>query len=90
MLESDADRLESIKALGGLLVTCPRCNFWAIFDADYVNADGVDESGPALTCRMIDVSLLRKGDSVTVGVDAFRVRGFQPDGTGMTTVRLGA
>lgn len=89
-METDADRLASIKGLGGLLVRADSGEFWAIFDAAYVDALGVDESGPALTARSVDVQALRKGATVSVDGRDYRIRTLEPDGTGMTLIRLGA
>lgn len=91
MFESDADRLAEIKALGGLCVSTDAGTLWAIFDAQYVDPLEVEETGPALTARSSDVERLRlrKGAAVRVEADEYRVRAFEPDGTGMTIVRLG-
>ena len=91
-METELDRLAYIRALGGLVVYCPLTSIEAIFDAAYVNADGADEASPALTARSSDIAaaFLRKGDSVRVADHAYRVRAFEPDGTGMTVIRLGA
>lgn len=49
---------------------------------------------PALICKDTDVNVgvgqlaVQKGETVTIGSETFRVRGLQPDGTGITEVVL--
>jgi hypothetical protein len=92
MLESDADRLASIKGLGGQLVRTEGGEFWAIFDDDFKEmADGLVESrGPALTLRLIEAAPLRKGASLDVAGTMYKVLRVEPEAsTGFATVRLG-
>ncbi len=91
-MESDADRLASIKGLGGQIVSSEFGEFWAIFDNDFQAAlpDGLVESrGPALTCRTIDVSELKRGAVITVSANPYKLNRHEPDGTGVSVLYLG-
>jgi len=64
-----------------------------IFDNEYVTVfDGedasVESSGPVFMCRTADVSAAAHGDTLAISGTVYTVRGVQPDGTGMTTLRL--
>lgn len=89
MFESDADRLESIKSLGGQLITCDQEKFWGIFDREYTSSDGVVESTqPVITARTKDVSELPKDTLLTIGAEEFRIKRHEPDGSGYTHLFL--
>lgn len=93
-MDTDADRLALLEGLGAVLVQSSSGKFKAVFDRQYIgDAVGgldVESRSPALTCRTSDVEALqlRKGQSVTVDGDVFRVRRHEPDGTGMSVVVL--
>jgi len=97
MLESDADRLASIQALGaGAILKHQGVIYDVIFDNEYVLAGEVEERAPAATMRSSDVALAAFGKDAVVQVynpfdgstKDYRVRRFEPDGTGMTQVIL--
>jgi hypothetical protein len=90
-METDADRLASIKGLGGQLVSSDLGDFWAIFDNEFQAAsDGMVEArGPALTCRTCDVQELKRLAVITVAGVPYRMNKSEPDGTGMTVLFLG-
>jgi hypothetical protein len=91
MLETDADRLQLLQALGGQTVAGPSGEATAIFDPDYVLAGSVDETAITLSLCTSDaerIGLNRKGADVTVGNETYRVRTPQPDGVGMTLLIL--
>lgn len=102
MLESDADRLASIKGLGGQLVRAEGGDFYAIFDsefslASFTDGPGVSSSSPQLTCRTSDArrfGFIENGSSLELEIDGdtkhFTVREHQPDGTGMSVLVLDA
>lgn len=74
MLETDADRLASIKGLGGQLVRAESGECWAIFDAAGVQLQFddtyINSTTPRLTLRSSDVDLLGIGERAqTVTVD---------------------
>lgn len=89
MIESDADRLAILQAFG-IPVTAERGTLLGIFDAQYVDAAGIDQAAPMLEVRSSDVAALqlRKGSTLTVEAAAYRVRRIEPDGTGMTRLIL--
>lgn len=92
MIETEADRLATIKGLDGQIVSCDRGDFWAIFDNDYAAAIGdgmVEGRGPALTCRTSDVELLPRLSSILVGSITYKLNKHEPDGTGMSVLFLG-
>jgi len=60
-----------------------------IFDSQYDRALGiVDSSTPVLTIKTSDWSSVSRGASVTVASVAYTVTGIEPDGTGITLLRL--
>lgn len=59
-----------------------------IFDEQYVDALGVESSQPAATCESALVDDVEQDDTMTVGGREFRIIGVQPDGTGVTVLRL--
>lgn len=92
-MESDADRLDSIRALGGILVRVDDREVWALFDdvsTDALNTPGVEVRIPTLTCRSSDVSDVQKDVPVSIGTELYRVRKAEPDAPalGWTTLRL--
>ncbi len=89
-METEADRLASIKALGGQLVAAGPEQFWAIFDREFVEALDTETRVPALTARTSDAERYAKakGTAITVGSDSYTVRRHEPDGTGMSVIFL--
>ncbi len=90
MIESDADRLASIQALDGQLISYADGSFWAIFDREFLLIDGsVESRQPTLQARTSDVSDIQKDTIISVpGEEAFRVKRHEPDGSGMTLLIL--
>jgi hypothetical protein len=81
MMETDADRLESIKALGGQLVSTDLGECWAIFDNEgaQITLDDyhINSTSPQLTLRTSDASRLAldsRGTAVVVEEKRFTVR----------------
>lgn len=89
-MDSDADRLALVKALGGQLLRVEAGDFWAIFDREYLGQLETETRVPALTCRTSDAEryIKPKGAAVPIGNDTYRVRRHEPDGTGMSIVYL--
>jgi hypothetical protein len=93
-METDADRLELIQALGGQIVRADSGTMCAVFDNAYSGVSlgdlDVEDTGPRLTCRSSDVARLslRKDSLITVGEKDWRVARPEPDGTGMTILIL--
>ncbi len=93
MFIDDADRLDSIKALGGQLVRVDGRPIWAVFENEFVPADvglEVESSGPMLDpVRSSDVLGIAKDAPVEIGQERYRVKRLEPDaGAGMTRVLL--
>ena len=94
MIESDADRLASIKALGGLRALIDTGDIWGIFDNAAARTSFDDSvtvtAGPQFECRSSDVSVLKiqKGTTLTIEKMDYRVLRSLPDGTGMTILLL--
>lgn len=91
MFETDADRLAMIKALGGLDCKIRGGCFWGIFDN--ASADAltlVESTDPVITCRSSDVTHLSmvKDDTIDICGDLWRIKKFEPDGTGITRILL--
>lgn len=87
-METEADRLASIKALGGRLIPCETTSFWAIFDREYASADSVETKTSALTARTSDVENLPKDTVFTIDGELYRIKRHEPDGSGMTALIL--
>jgi hypothetical protein len=99
MLESDADRLAEIQALGAgsTLNHEGRC-FDVIFDNEFVLAGDVEERAPVATIRSSDFACAEFQKEAVVEVfnpfdgtkRTYRLRRYEHDGTGMTRLILGA
>lgn len=60
-----------------------------ILDADYDEAMGrVQASTPLFACATADVANATHGQTLTVGATVYKIVGVEPDGTGMTVLRL--
>ncbi|MFQ5472674.1 MAG: hypothetical protein ACE5FA_07305 [Dehalococcoidia bacterium] len=57
-------------------------------EVDLVGGPAVVSSGPQLTCVSADVSAVVRGDLVVIGSTSYAVKEPEPDGTGMTVLRL--
>jgi hypothetical protein len=69
--------------LGGVAVE-------GIFDADYLEPLGnvVEGSGPVFTLATADATGAVHGTTLVIGATTYKVRGIEPDGTGVTLLRL--
>ncbi len=61
-----------------------------ILDEEYVEPLGnlVEGRAPVFTCRSADVPSVAQGQTLVVGARSFKVRGVEPDGTGVVLLRL--
>lgn len=59
-----------------------------IFDAQYVDVLGTESASPAATCASKDVADVQHDDQIEINGVTYRVTGIQPDGTGVTVLRL--
>lgn len=74
----------------GAPVALGAATFAGIFDAEALAAMGgmFDATGPQVLCRSSDVAAATGGSPISVRGVAYTVRSIQPDGTGMTLLRL--
>lgn len=63
-----------------------------ILDQEYyevgVGDAGVESSQPVFLCRTADVPAAAHGDTLLIDAITYKVRGVQPDGTGLTRLAL--
>lgn len=59
-----------------------------IFDAAYAAPLGMASSAPALTISAAAAPAVAEGDAVVIGATSYAVTAVEPDGTGMTLLRL--
>lgn len=59
-----------------------------IFGNAFVLVDFIESDKPVFDCASADIVGVVHGDTVTIGSDTYKVRGIQPDGTGMTRLIL--
>lgn len=93
MFESDADRLASIKALGGELAQVNERDVFVIFTDEHVPLQfgtfTVDGDSPQILGRKADLGVLDDNTLIVVHGAEYRIAGVEPDGVdGMTVVRL--
>jgi hypothetical protein len=82
--------LAVLEALGEV-VTIDGSSIHAVFDNDYLEAlegPGASVSEPTITARTVDLEGVERGSVVLVGNSTYRVREREPDGTGITLLRL--
>lgn len=97
MLESEADRLAMIQAVGEPFSTGSPQKLYGIWDCPSIDIDGgvipVKDRKPQIECRESDVALhaLVKKSPIARDADgtSYSVRDFDFDGTGMATILLG-
>jgi hypothetical protein len=92
VLESNADRLALIKGAGGELVLVDGAGVWAIFTDAHTPLQFGDQiissSEPQILARSSDLEALVDGSVIKRGSLYYGVAAIEPDGTGMTTIRL--
>ena len=61
-----------------------------IFDSEYIEAlrGVVEGSGPVALCAAADVPGIAHGDTQVIDGVTYKVRGVEPDGTGLVLLRL--
>lgn len=59
-----------------------------IFDSAYAEALSMEGSGPVLRFATADKSNAAQGDAVVIGAASYTVAAVEPDGTGITLLRL--
>ena len=98
MLESEADRLAMVQAVGETFSTAKADKLWLIFDREYIEQQlgefSIDGRKPIGLGRTSDIALHELVKDSVVRRDAdggsYMVRRLQPDGTGMTLLVFGA
>lgn len=93
-IETDADRLAMLKDLGEQ-IEYDNETIWAIFEKPYIDLGfdrPVESDAPQVTVRSSDVTGVTHGKSVVRTVSgttySYTVENVQPDGEGMTVLRL--
>lgn len=59
-----------------------------ILGNEFVQVDYVESQKPVFECAAADIPGIAHGDTVAVSSDTYKVRGIQPDGTGMVKLIL--
>jgi hypothetical protein len=59
-----------------------------IFDAAYAAEFGIAGSSPVASGTTEDLESVAAGDAITIGATGYTVTAVEPDGTGMTLLRL--
>lgn len=60
-----------------------------ILDTEYEEPMGrVQAYKPVFTCRTSDVASASHGQTLTIGATVYKIRGVEPDGTGITLLKL--
>ncbi len=72
----------------GQAVTVKGVSVQAVFDNGYAAELGMDGLGPRLTLATADAATVAQGDAVVVGSTSYTVASVEPDGTGVTVLRL--
>lgn len=75
-------------AVGNAVVVIGAATVYGVFDDNHLDINGVAASGPALTMLSSDVSTVAYGSSLTVDSVSYTVTAIEPDGTGITVLRL--
>jgi hypothetical protein len=90
VLESDTDRLEMIKALGEQ-VYIDSCLTWCVFESPFYEFEldrELEGASYSALVRTSDASDVARGSEVLRGAVTYTVSGIEPDGEGMTRLRL--
>jgi hypothetical protein len=99
MLESEADRLAEVQALGsGATLKAANGCFWVIFDNEFVLSGIVEERSPAARMRSSDAlcgnlqkeALVEAYNPFDATRKKYRISRLEDDSTGMTLVVLKA
>ena len=72
----------------GVAATVKGTAVTGIFDAAYTEEFGMAGTGPVLRIASADVPTVAQGDAVAVGSANYTVAAVEPDGTGVTLLRL--
>ena len=88
MLETDDDRLAIVTGLGERILIDDK-EVWGIFENAFIELDiDVDSSTPLVQVRDIDIPKVDRGSIVDRSGLRYSVVQVQPDGEGMSVLRL--
>lgn len=88
-LESDADRLAMLEALGeDVIITVDGSPMVGIFEHEYAEVQGIESMRPILLVRSSDVTDLAHNAQAVVQSVTYLVKNIQVHGSGMTTLVL--
>jgi len=73
---------------GSVAATIGAATVVGLFDADYRDVLGVAGSGPQIVVRDVDIPGITQGAAVTIGATGYTVTAIEPDGGGLTTLKL--
>jgi len=59
-----------------------------VFNNEYVTVGMVESQSPVFECRESDIGVVTNGMVISSGVMQYKVRGLQPNGSGMTKLIL--
>lgn len=59
-----------------------------IFDNGYAEAGGVQGSNPTFTLKTSAIASPAHGDTLVISGTTYKIRGVEPDGTGVTVLQL--
>lgn len=59
-----------------------------IFDNAFVSVEGIEGTHPIFLCEASEVSSVVHDNTVVIGAVTYKVKGIEPDGTGMTMLIL--
>ncbi|HND53636.1 MAG TPA: hypothetical protein PLV92_14605 [Pirellulaceae bacterium] len=89
LVQTDDEVRAMVQALATHEVSIGADTVPVIFDAQYDRAlEFADSAGPVLTIQSADWPAVARGSSVTVASTAYTVIGIEPDGAGITRLRL--
>jgi len=89
-VESPEDRLSMLEDFG-IVVEYDGNEFCGILDQTFMSVDlgeGIEAAELVLTVRSSDVSGISEGDEITADGTEYIIRNVEPDGTGITILRL--
>lgn len=91
MIETEEDRLEMLKALGEVVIVAGR-EVYGIFETAYIelgfDAIDVGSKEPMLSVRTSDVVEADTGDTVKRQGSYYSIEKIEPDGEGITLLKL--
>lgn len=61
---------------------------YGIFDNEYAEASNVQGSNPTFTIKTSAIASPAHGDTLVISGTTYKIRGVEPDGTGVTRLQL--